>query len=85
MLYCYLLLFNTDLEANRSQLLPYIYYPNKDLLLKASKAIKYGGENGLQGCYLLYLLLRHHSFMATKRLDEVTLTNRYLLSVDGQT
>ena len=61
--------FNTDLKANRSQLLPYIYYPGKDLLLRANQPIEYGGVNGLQGCYLLYLLMRHHDLITTKRLD----------------
>ena len=58
-----LIIISTD-EANRSQLWPYIYYPKKDLLLRASKPIEYGGENGLPGCCLLYLLMM--------RLDEVT-------------
>ena len=44
--------------ANRREFTFFIYYTQGDLLLKCNQYFEYQGENGIQGCLLLNLLLQ---------------------------
>ena len=42
--------------------IPY-FYPAQDLLLRTAESLGYYQDNGLHGCYLWYLLFRHHQYI----------------------
>ena len=65
--------------VNRDALLPYIYYVKGDILLRTSKPIKYGCDSekeGLVGCYLLFILMRHYKLLSVERILDIEDTLR---------
>ena len=66
-----------------------MYFPHGDLLLRASEPIKYlcnndWDDNGLPGCYLLFLLMRHYTTISAERLVEAKEILKLNMLVDGK-
>ena len=55
-------------EGNRADIQVYLYYRKHDVLIRTNK-ISYNDQNGIAGCLLMFLMLRHYKTLSTKRID----------------
>ena len=56
-------------EGNRAEIQVYMYYRKHDVLIRTSK-ITYNDEDGIAGCLLMFLILRHHKTLSIERIDD---------------
>ena len=67
--------------ADRHNIRPYIYVPEFDLLLRGNWMVYRGMESKhcelIGGCYLLYMLLHHHTTIQYKIFKEISETSGY--------
>ena len=48
----------------------YIYNSKNDMLMRTTP-MSYVGEDGIVGCFLLFILFRHHKMLSNERANDI--------------